>query len=345
MDYDAIIVGGGIIGLSAAHKLATNGKKVAVLEKKRPGAGATGLSGGLIRVFDPEIELAEFAAESYNLFNTNKNIPYKDSFVKTGALYVRDASTRSETEHIIQILNQKYSYYSELLNKDQCTELYPNISWQDSESVIVVHEPNAGYADPLKISLSLVDKIEYLGSDILEGTEVSGFVSKSGKIEAVKTNIGSLTAKHFVIANGAWAASLDCPESVRSREIQIHFFQNSKVHPILIDETLGGLYARPCINGSSLVGVPLLEWDIDPDLKRSISCAENTRSIATQRLSSLVDAPLCGGRRGFDGYTQTNQGYIKKSDFKKNLIWAVGWSGCGFKLAPAIASRIFDIVA
>jgi glycine/D-amino acid oxidase-like deaminating enzyme len=42
--FDAIVVGGGVIGLSCAWRAARRGLSVAVLERDRPAAGATGVA-------------------------------------------------------------------------------------------------------------------------------------------------------------------------------------------------------------------------------------------------------------------------------------------------------------
>ena len=47
--FDAIIIGGGIMGCSTALQLARRGMKVALLEKELVGAGPTGKSSAIIR--------------------------------------------------------------------------------------------------------------------------------------------------------------------------------------------------------------------------------------------------------------------------------------------------------
>lgn len=47
--FDAVIVGGGIMGCSTAFQLGQRGLRVAVLEKQSIGAGSTGKSSAIIR--------------------------------------------------------------------------------------------------------------------------------------------------------------------------------------------------------------------------------------------------------------------------------------------------------
>ena len=46
-NYDAIVVGGGIIGCSVAWRLAQSGRQVALLERGHVGGGATSAAGGI----------------------------------------------------------------------------------------------------------------------------------------------------------------------------------------------------------------------------------------------------------------------------------------------------------
>src|SRR4051795_12468792 len=46
--FDAVVVGGGVIGLACAWRLAQRGAAVAVLERGEPGAGATGVAAGML---------------------------------------------------------------------------------------------------------------------------------------------------------------------------------------------------------------------------------------------------------------------------------------------------------
>ena len=46
--YDVAVVGGGLIGLACAWRAAERGLSVVVLERERPGAGASGVAAGML---------------------------------------------------------------------------------------------------------------------------------------------------------------------------------------------------------------------------------------------------------------------------------------------------------
>src|SRR3954451_10262766 len=57
--YDAVVIGGGLIGLACAWRAAERGMSVVVIERGEPGAGASGVAAGMLA---PVTE-AEFGEE------------------------------------------------------------------------------------------------------------------------------------------------------------------------------------------------------------------------------------------------------------------------------------------
>ena len=63
-----VVIGGGVLGLSAAWRLAERGADVAVLEKDRIGAGASGIAGGIVRNYYRSAAISEVIRRSVELF-------------------------------------------------------------------------------------------------------------------------------------------------------------------------------------------------------------------------------------------------------------------------------------
>ena len=71
--FDAIIIGGGIMGCSTALQLARRGVKVALLEKGNIGAGPTGKSSAIIRQHYSNELPARMALHSLRVFQDFEN--------------------------------------------------------------------------------------------------------------------------------------------------------------------------------------------------------------------------------------------------------------------------------
>ena len=88
---DAIIIGGGITGVSTAFQLAGMGlRRVLVLEKAFIGAGGTGRSVGIIRQLYPTRETSEMVLRSLAVFERfGEAVGGSSGFVRSGVLKLR----------------------------------------------------------------------------------------------------------------------------------------------------------------------------------------------------------------------------------------------------------------
>ena len=112
--FDAIFVGGGIVGLSCAWRAARRGARVAVLDRAEPPAGATNVAAGMLAPVGEltfgEPELLELTLASARLYPefvaeleeaTGKQVGY----ARQGALHValdRDEAAQLRRVHDLQ---------------------------------------------------------------------------------------------------------------------------------------------------------------------------------------------------------------------------------------------------
>ena len=69
-----VVVGAGVHGLSTAYHLAEEGADVLVLDKSRVGAGATGISGGIVRNFYLSAAMNELVQRSVEIFELDPGL-------------------------------------------------------------------------------------------------------------------------------------------------------------------------------------------------------------------------------------------------------------------------------
>ena len=70
-DASHVVVGGGVLGLSAAWRLAERGADVLVLEKDRIGAGASGIAGGIVRNYYRSPAITDLIRQSVEMFEAD----------------------------------------------------------------------------------------------------------------------------------------------------------------------------------------------------------------------------------------------------------------------------------
>jgi sarcosine oxidase subunit beta len=349
---DVVVIGGGVIGTAIAYVLATQGiSNVVLLEKGRFASGSTRQSGGFLRIYHPDSFLSDLAAEGIQAFlRFKEEVGESCGYVRTGLLYLESPERLKMMVQEVERLNTQYGLSLEILTPLSGAKHFSTLNWQGVGGA--VYEKDGGYADPILTVFAWVRRARELGVTSCEGTQVEEIIVEKGRVIGVRTTIGIISTPCVVLAAGAWsgkfAASLGLHLPVRSKCIQVHFFKKPSPqisHPTFIDDTTN-IYAREEPGCLSLIGYPVEEWDIDPDVSEPANWtdAQRTCEIAAERLPWVKEALLSGGRRSFDAYTPTCRGILRFSSDIRGLMLATGWSGGGFKLAPGVAKRVAKLI-
>jgi glycine oxidase len=223
--FDAIFVGGGVIGLACAWRAAQRGARVAVLERARPPAGATGVAAGMLAPIGElafgEGELLEMALASSRLYPafvaeleaaTGEATGYR----RHGALHV--ALDRDEAAQLRRVHDQQRSLglEAEWLPPRRCRELEPRLTPSFHGGV---HAPAEAAVDPRALARALLAALAAEGAEVRTGADVvaglwspgsgkaaQARVSAGERLAGVRTATGEeLRAEAIVLAAGAWS--------------------------------------------------------------------------------------------------------------------------------------------
>jgi glycine/D-amino acid oxidase-like deaminating enzyme len=201
-----VVVGGGVNGLSVAWRLAERGADVVVLDKARPGAGASGIAGGIVRNYYRSEAITELVRLSVEMFESE---PEAYGFRQVG--YLAAVPSRQVDDLIaIREQHERAGYASELvLGAERCRE-YLSWTWADWDAPVeaVLHERRGGWADAMQTVRHLTDRARGAGAEIREGVEVVGFELGDDGVEGIATSEGRLECETVVIAPGPWIAGV-----------------------------------------------------------------------------------------------------------------------------------------
>jgi glycine/D-amino acid oxidase-like deaminating enzyme len=350
--YEVIVVGGGVIGAAIFHRLsATLGGKVLLVEKSRFGQGSTGWSGGILRCFHHDPLLADMACEGDRYFrHFEQHTGHAEAFRQCGFLHF--IYPQQEAHARLQI--ERLSGRTEIawLSAEEAGRRFPEILWDDLAGA--VYEPNAGYMDPVAVSRAWIAAARTRGAVAHEGVQFEQLLMEGGKVAGIETNLGQFRAPCVVMCVGAWteklaqSASIEPPRPVASKAIQLNVFysQGDAGNNPAYADAVQGIYGRADGGGQIYLGCPVPEWHIDPDLPAVPEQAhqEHSRQLGRRRFRWMDGARSGGGFRRFDAYTADERGVAARSQVSPGLVWATGFSGGGFKLAPSIALQICDLV-
>jgi len=220
---DAVIVGGGAIGLACAWRAARRGMRVRVLERDVPGAGATNVAAGMLAPVgeanwgeDALMRIALASARSWPGFaaELERDSDLQSGYEPRGALHV--ALDRDETEE----LRRRFELMASLdlgvewLRPRDCRALEPGLS---PSCTAGVHLPGEAAVDPRMLITALVAAVERTGGEIIPEAEVVDAIFEDERLGGVVTSDGrEHRTDRVVLATGAWSgASPWLPAPVR----------------------------------------------------------------------------------------------------------------------------------
>jgi sarcosine oxidase subunit beta len=352
---DVVVIGGGVTGCSIAYQLVQRGvRRVVVLEKRFLASGATGRSSACIRQHYSTPETCRMILRSLRFFETfaERTGGRDASFVRVGYLLGVGDALREPMKRSVA-LQQSVGIDTRLVSPREMQEIEPRVRVDDF--VLGCYEPAAGYADPAGTTLSLAGAARDGGARILEESEVLGIDVAGGRVTGVRTSRGAIEAPVVVNAAGVWGdrvarlVGVEVPITVCRHRIS--FFSRppeaAAPHPLLYD-FVQNIYTRPETGGLTLVG-PLesaAEDPVDPDrYSEGVSFEETAEAMerAVHRFPVMEQGEVAKGWAGCFDITPDWHPILDESPVG-GFFLAVGFSGHGFKLSPAVGEMMAALV-
>jgi len=379
---DVLVLGAGIIGLSTAYQIARRSKlKVCIVEKGAAlGEGSTGASSAILRhrySIDNMVFLARDGINCYREWQSFTGITKpRMQFMPHGVLWMPGEELAwSESEH--RRLNG-LGITSVVLDDQNLRERFPAINpcihtpdtLTGSEHTCETGgshllEPDGGFSDPVAAMEDLLEACQREAVDIRMNTHVSAINVLSGIVSGVTLSDGSSMEAGIVVnALGPWCGPLNASAGLKPTaeltptRIQVLYLdlpsEPGSILPMPLPACadLGGVYFRTQNNNQQLVVGSTLESDEfeivhDPDNFDRFP-DEDFKMRALHLLHHrLPDLPYRGSVRGYCGLYTINRSDVHPivgETEVKNLYIANGFSGHGFKLAPAIGSLLAQTI-
>jgi gamma-glutamylputrescine oxidase len=355
---DVAVLGGGIAGCSAALHLAKRGYKVALLEARHVGYGASGRSGGQTifgfaasqqklerdvgredarRLFDLSIEaldLTQSLIQEYAI-----DCDYRPNHVH---LAVKPRHLR-ELDQWARELHEDYGYSSiQLLNRD---ELKDHVRSERYLGGLL--DPRSGHLQPLKYTQGLARAAETAGAVLYENSEVLRY--EGGREVRVHTAQGNVRCAHLVLCGNAYIGAVAPALSRRILGVGTY---------IIATEPLGEERARSLLPSNAAVAD--INWILDY-FRRSQDhrllfggrvsyssvqpprLAESMRQRMVRAFPSLSDVKVANAWGGYLDITMS-----RAPDFGRlapNVYYLQGFSGHGVALAGLAGELASEAIA
>jgi sarcosine oxidase subunit beta len=204
---DIVIVGGGVMGASAAYHLAKRGMKNIVLLEKEEffGTGATGRCAGGVRYqFSTEINV-RLSLESLPMIECFKEELGQDvNYRQCGYLLIAtNEKDAAAFKHNVDMQN-RLGVQTELWSGHEVRARLPLMQFEDA--IAGTFNPKDGLVDPNSVVAGYIRAAQKLGVNALTHAEVTGIRIRGEEIEAVDTTQGVIQTRRVLNAAGPWAA-------------------------------------------------------------------------------------------------------------------------------------------
>ena len=350
---DVIVVGGGVIGLACAWRAAERGLEVVVLERERPGAGASGVAAGMLAPVGEasfgEDRLLDLALASHRIWPafaaelaeaSGRDVGYLD----LGALHVAlDRDEADELRRRFELMASR-ELAAEWLTPSACRELEPGLG---SGGHGGVHAPHEAAVDPRALTAALAAALDRAGGSV-EIAEVTEALIDGDRIAGVRTADG--TRRHaaaVVLAAGAWSAVEWLPPSarppIRPVKGQILTLRGPASRPvcerIVVSERI---YAVPRADGRLVVGATVEELGFDTRV--TAGGVHELLREAYRALPEIAELELVEAVAGLRPATPDNLPLIGPGALD-GMVVATGHFRNGILLAPLTAERVAETLA
>lgn len=204
-----VIAGAGIMGASIGYHLAKRGARVTILEKERPGAGATQNSFAWINATFSKQPRAYFDLNMAGIAGWRRlSLEFGNELQIQWGGSVEWVAAGADSERLRSNVKRQedWGYATEIIDAGRIATLLPPVS--TGPVAAACFSEIEGTLDPMHALGVLLSKARAAGADVQHPCEVTGISMFNGRVKAVQTSRGPMEADYFVIAAGTGTTAL-----------------------------------------------------------------------------------------------------------------------------------------
>ena len=350
---DVLVVGAGVMGASIAFHLAERGAgRITVVDRARAGEGMSGRSSALVRMhysFAPEVRMAVVSREMFA--NWAEVVGGPGDYRVTGFVRIVPEKEAPLLEKNVA-MQREQGADSQVITGSELKEIEPD--WNVEDVAIAAYEPGSGYGDGAGVATDLLTAARSRGVEYLPETRVSAFLIERGRVRGADTDMGRIEAPVVVGAGGVWSAPL---YAAAGFELPIQ----TEYHQTVMMKNAEGMRAggSACIDSitetyfrserpdMTLLGGFYGPRGLDPDSLPASTDDETIAelvSAAARRIPALEHSGIVRGVTGIYDMSPDARPLLGAVPGLEGLFVAVGFSGMGFKISPAVGLTMAELI-
>ena len=200
-----VVVGGGVVGVSALYHLAKKGwSDVVLIERKELTSGSTWHAAGLLPLFNMSYSVGQLHKYAVNFYKTleeetGQNVGF--SVVSN----IRLATTQDRMDEYYQYaaVAKTIGVKVNFLTPNEVKEIWPLCN---TDGLIgAIQHPEDGYIQPADLTQALAKGARDKGAEIYRNTNVTGITQLENEMWVVETDKGSIECEHVISCTGNFA--------------------------------------------------------------------------------------------------------------------------------------------
>lgn len=347
LETDVIIVGGGIVGASAALMLALRGQRVVLLERDFCGSRSSGVNYGGVRRQGRSLVQLPLSQRAHELWSDLPGlIGINGEYVRSGHLKLARSDADMAKLQAWADAAADFDLGVELLDYRQ---LRGRFAWVGDVAVGASLCHADGHANPRLVSPAFAAAARRAGARIVEQVQPLAFEHDGRAFQVSCSNGERLRAPWLLNCAGAWANHI-------AEQFGEHVPMTSGHPAMLVTEPLplvmdvstgvegGGIYARQVARGNCVLGGGQ-GFALDPLRARpgQLATLDILRN-AVELYPFLQGAQAIRTWSGTEGYLPDREPVIGHSVAQPGLIHAFGFAGAGFQIGPAVGEALAQLI-
>ncbi|MEO8134705.1 MAG: FAD-dependent oxidoreductase [Betaproteobacteria bacterium] len=350
---DVVIVGGGLMGASAAFFLRQRGRSVILLERGLVGQQASGVNFGNVRRqgrFLPQLPLAH---RSRAIWGRLQELLGEDAeFLVSGHVRIAYSEGQAEVMERYAVDARGWGLDLEIVGGSDFRRRFPFFG---PEVLCGSYSRNDGHANPRLAAPAFGRAARREGAQVIENCEVLS-VGRDGEDFRVQTADGrTVRAPAALICAGAWADKLSAdfgepvPMTAHGPTMAVTEPMPYGIVPVVgVSSKVPHevVYFRQVKRGNIVFGGGA-RGPAYPDLRRAYVLPENTllQFRELRRLApALARLQLIRVWSGIEGYMPDEIPIMGPSARVPGLYYAFGFCGHGFQLGPGVGDVMAELI-
>ena len=351
--YDIVIVGAGGHGLATAYYLSQNHdiNNVLVIDSGWIGGGNTARNTTIVRsdyLLPASFTLKNFALELWD--SLSQAINFNLMYSPRG--YLDLAHSDGELEHFMLRANAMClgGASAEILTRQEITKRIPTLNLDQQARFPIsgaLFQPEGGVVRHDAVAWGFARQANAKGIHIQQNCAVTKLQINSGRINAVITKRGKITADRVLIAAASGSAKLLANAGIvlPMQPINVQACVTEPVKPVLdhvVNYNAGLSYISQSDKGELIMG-GATDGYLSTARRGSFARLEDTMIRATQMFPFISNLRLMRHWSGTADIPMDGNALVGSTEIE-NLYINCGWGYAGFKATPAVGWKLAELL-